>query len=283
MTTPAPPPVTVQLWAPGIDASFLVAGLRQAGLTVIEAPPESAVPVDVPLLVAYADPHGCCQQPDVEQAVAATLALVADLPRVLAPRRLCRLLNLGCLCIPAVVGWCIQPTTPVEQTFPHPFIEPSPLDALLALELLRRHPQFAASYLALEQHPLAAGQDRRPIDAHSAQRYERACRWDSLVQIRESHNQLQRDIRQLAQQLEPLQASQITCLDLQQQIHQLSSRLVQAEALKERCADLELSLQAQQQDLEVLGRRLTLLEGVLRAASGASKNLQLRLAQVLAS
>jgi hypothetical protein len=260
----------VQLWAPGIDASFLVAGLKQAGLTVIEAPPESAVPDDVPLLVAYADPLGCCLQPDVEQAVAATLALVADLPRVLAPRRLCRLLNLGCLCIPAVVGWCIQPTTPVEQTFPHPFIEPSPLDALLALELLRRHPQLAASYLALEQHPLAAGQDRRPIDAHSAQRYE-------------SHNQLQRDIRQLAQQLEPLQVSQITCLDLQQQIHQLSSRLVQAEALKERCADLELSLQAQQQDLEVLGRRLTLLEGVLRAASGASKSLQLRLAQVLAS
>jgi hypothetical protein len=59
--------------------------------------------------------------------------------------------------------------------------------------------------------------------------------------------------------------------------------LLQAEHLKERCGDLELSLQAQQLDLEVLGRRLSLLEGLLTAASGASQSLQVRLAQVLAA
>jgi hypothetical protein len=59
--------------------------------------------------------------------------------------------------------------------------------------------------------------------------------------------------------------------------------LAQAERLRDRCVDLELSLQAQQADLEVMGRRLTLLEGLLTAASGASKSLQIRLAQALAS
>jgi len=281
--TPTPPPVSVQLWAPGVDVSVLADGLRQAGILVVEATPEAIDQADGPLLLGYADPLGCCQQQDVHQAVAATVALVEDLPRFLAPPRPCRLLNLGCVCIPAVVAWCVQPTLPPEQVLPHRFPEPGPLDALLALELLRREPQLAASYLALEQHPLAASQDRRAIDAHYVQRYQWACRWESLVQVREQHSLLQRDIRQLAEQLEPLHASRLTCLDLQQQIQQLSFRLAQAELLKERCGDLELSLQAQQMDLEVLGRRLSLLEGLLTAASGASKSLQVRLAQVLAS
>jgi hypothetical protein len=281
--TPTPPPVSVQLWAPGVDASLLVAGLRQAGLTVREAPPESDVPPELPLLVGYVDPLGCCQQQDVEQAVAATAALVEGLPRLLAPSRPCRLLNLGCLCIPAVVAWCVQPTLSPEHVFPHCFPEPGPLDALLALELLRREPRLAAHYMALEQHPLAARQDQRAIDAHHVERYQWACRWESLVQAREQHNLLQRDICQLAEQLEPLHANRLTCLDLQAEIQRLSSRLLQAEHLKERCGDLELSLQAQQLDLEVLGRRLSLLEGLLTAASGASQSLQVRLAQVLAA
>jgi hypothetical protein len=273
----------VQLWAPCVDVSVLAAGLRQAGIMVLEAAPLEIDQAEWPLLLGYADPLGCCQQQDVHQAVAATAALVEDLPRLLAPPRPCRLLNLGCVCIPAVVAWCVQPTLPPEQVLPYRFPEPGPLDALLALELLRREPQLAASYMALEQHPLAARQDQRAIDAHYVQRYQWACRWESLVEAREQHNLLQRDIRQLAEQLEPLHSSRLTCLDLQEQIQQLSSRLVQAELLKERCGDLELSLQAQQLDLEVMGRRLCLLEDLLTAASAASKSLQIRLAQVLAS
>jgi hypothetical protein len=278
-----PSPVCVQLWAPGVDASVVAAGLRQAGLTVLEeAPDPGGAPAD-PLLVVYSDPLGCCQQPDVEQAVAATAALVDALPGLLGSSRPCRLLNLGCVCIPAVVAWCVQPTLTPEQVLPHRFPEPGPLDALLALELLRRKPQLADSYMALEQHPLAARQDQRVIDAHYAERYQGACRWESLVEAREHHNLLQREIRQLAEQVEPLYANRLTCLDLQEQIQRLTSRLAQAERLRDRCVDLELSLQAQQADLEVMGRRLTLLEGLLTAASGASKSLQIRLAQALAS
>jgi hypothetical protein len=280
---PVPLPVRVQLWTPGVDASVLSGGLRQAGLVVLEASPEQHAAPDVPLLLGYADPLGCCQQPDVEQAVAATTGLLEDLPRWLAPLRPCRLLNLGCVSIPAVVGWCVQPALPTGLAFQHRFPEPGPLDALLALELLRRHPHLAASYLALEHHPLAARQDQRAIDTQYLQRYEGACRWDSLLQARDQSNLLHRDIRQLAEQLEPLHASRLTCLDLQEEIQQLASRLALADQLIERCADLELTLQTQQQDLEAMGRRLSLLEGLLTSASGASRNLQVRLAQALAS
>lgn len=282
MTVSTLSPVTVQLWAPGVDASLLTTGLHQAGLMVQAIPHASAAQAELPLLVAYVDPLGCCQQKDVDLSVAATKALVEDLPRVLASSPTCRLLNLGCLCIPAVVGWCIQPSLPPEPALPHHFPEPMPLDALLALELLRREPQLASSYLALESHPLAAQLDRRTIDADYAQRYQRACRWESLVQSRDQHTLLQHDIRQLAAQLEPFQASRLTCLDLQAQIQRLSNQLEHAEQLKARCEDLELSLQAQQQDLEVMARRLNLLESLLRSASGASKSLQVLLAQALA-
>ena len=62
----------------------------------------------------------------------------------------------------------------------------------------------------------------------------------------------------------------------------LQARLQQADALQARCSELQLSLQAQQFDLEQLARRLALLEQLVSAGSEASLRLQGRLAQALA-
>jgi hypothetical protein len=278
-----PPPVCVQLWAPGVDASLLLCGLRHAGLTVVEASFDQPCADSQPLLLAYLDPLGCCQQQDVEQAVAASAALLDLLPQLGTSSRPCRLVNLACVSIPAVVGWCVQPTLTPQRDFTYRFADPATLDALLALELLRREPQLADRYLALEQHPLAALLDQRPIDAHPEQRYQKVCSWEALLQARQQHNRLLSDLRDLAEQLEPLHADRLAALDLREQVQHLSARLAQAEQLKQRCIELELSLHTQQLDLEVMSRRLALLEAVLSAASAASKGLQIRLAQALAS
>ena len=62
----------------------------------------------------------------------------------------------------------------------------------------------------------------------------------------------------------------------------LHGRLQQADVLQERCSELQLSLQAQQLDLEQLARRLALLEQLVSSGSEASLRLQGRLAQALA-
>jgi hypothetical protein len=278
-----PAALQVQLWAPGVDASPLVHGLGHAGVQVIEVDDEPWQTLEAPLLLAYTDPLGCCQQVDVQQAVAAGSLLLEALLRLHVPSQAVRLVNLGCVCLPAVVGWCVQPAAPLQLPFPHRFSEPGPLDALLALELLHREPQLAATYLALEQHPLAARLDQRPVDGHCAQRYRMACGWDALRDARDLHNRLLHDIRVLADQLEPFQSSRLSALSLQEQIQKLSFRLDEAESLRQRCSDLELSLQAQQLDLEIMARRLTLLETLVTASSEASIGLQVRLAQVLSA
>ena len=62
----------------------------------------------------------------------------------------------------------------------------------------------------------------------------------------------------------------------------LQARLVQADVLQGRCSELQLSLQAQQLDLEQLARRLALLEQLVSTGSDASLRLQGRLTQALA-
>lgn len=278
-----PAPLQVQLWAPGVDASPLVDGLGHAGVKVIEVDHEPRHTREGPLLLAYTDPLGCCQQVDVQQAVAACFLLLEALVRLRVPSQAVRLVNLGCVCLPALVGWCVEPAVPVQLPLPHRFSEPGALDALLALELLHREPQLAATYLALEQHPLAARLDQRPVDGQCEQRYRMACGWDALRDARDLHNRLLHDIRVLADQLEPLQSSRLSSLSLQEQIQKLSFRLDEAESLRQRCSDLELSVQSQQLDREAMARRLTLLESLVSASSEASMSLQVRLAQMLSA
>lgn len=273
----------VQLWAPGIDASPLLHSLGHAGVKVIEVDDEPVQTVEGPLLLAYTDPLGCCQQADVQQAVAACSVLLEALVRLHAPSQAVRLVNLGCVCLPALVGWCVQPAAPFQLPLPHRFSEPGPLDALLALELLQREPQLGATYLALEQHPLAARLDQRSVDGQYEQRYRMACGWDALRNARDLQNRLLHDIRVLADQLEPLQSSRLSSLDLREQIQKLSFQLDEAELLRQRCSDLELSLKAQQLDLETMVRRLISLETLVTAASEASLGLQVRLAQMLSA
>jgi hypothetical protein len=280
MTTAASP-LAVRLWSPGLDASSLAAGLGDAGVKVIEPVHAPEDFLAEPLLLAYTDPLGCCQQTDVEQALASCMDLLAALPHMQAVSSACRLVNLACVCVPDVVAWCVEPHAPPERPFPHCFPEPDPLHALLALELLRQHPRLAATYLSLEQHPLASLLDQRPVDANFEQRYQHACRWQALLEARDRQTQFERDIRLLAEQLEPLHATQLSCLDLQNKIQLLSARLDETALVRQRCADLEISLQAEQRDLETMTRRLSLLETLLMTATAASQSLQIRLAQCL--
>ena len=93
---------------------------------------------------------------------------------------------------------------------------------------------------------------------------------------------MEADLAELAVQLEPLQERQLEALALREQLALLQGRLQQADVLQERCSELQLSLQAQQLDLEQLARRLALLEQLVSAGGDASQRLQGRLAQALA-
>jgi len=190
--------------------------------------------------------------------------------------------NLACLSIPAVVAWCVEPLEPAECPLPHRFPEPDLLDALLALELLRRQPQIVDTYLALERHELSALLDQRSIDADCKQRYLDACRWEALLDARGRHAVLQREISALAQQLEPFRANRLHALELEEQIQELGSRLEHSQLLEQRFSDLEISFQVQQQEMEALARRLALMEALVSKASEAALTTQIRLAQAIA-
>jgi hypothetical protein len=274
--------LAVQLWAPGLDAAFLVEGLGQASLTVMERRPAASDPNNLPLLLVYTDPLGWCQQQQIDFAASTSAALLESLPGIVMGPRPCRLVNLACVSIPALVAWCVQPLEPVECPLPHRFSEPELLDALLALELLHRQPQIADTYLALERHELSAILDHRPIDAACRQRYQDACRWEALLDARGHHASLQREISALAQQLEPFHANRLHALALEEQIQELSARFEHSLVLEQRCSDLEISFQVQQQEMEVLARRLALLEALVSKASQASLTTQIRLAQAIA-
>lgn len=152
---------------------------------------------------------------------------------------------------------------------------------MMALELLRHHPSLADTYLALEAHELAALYDQRPIDSDFENRYRDACCWQSLLDARAQHNFLCEELSLLAQQVDPMRFNHQQNLDLQDQIQSLRRQIDQAEVLARHCSDLEITLQVQQQELEVLSRRLALLESLLGNACESAAVVQLKLSQIL--
>ena len=271
--------VQIQIWAPGLDASWLMGGLVQAHLQVLSLADPAEARAQLPLLLAYADPLGRLASQGAGEHDGALLAALPQLERAVSR---CRLVNLSCVALPALVAWCVEAgAAPPPEAVPR-FAAPDPFEALLAIAWLQEHPELLLAYRALEAHPLAAALDGRPPDLNCLERYQQAANLDALLAARQERVALEADLAELAQHLQPLQQQQLEALALREQLALLQARLVQADVLQERCSELQLSLQAQQLDLEQLARRLALLEQLVSSGSEASLRLQGRLAQALA-
>ncbi len=272
----------IQIWSPGLDAAAVVLGMTQAQLSPLLLSDLGGLQRDRPLLLLYADPWAWMEAAEPADPAAGCSALLAALHELLAAGQCCRLVNLSCLSLPALVAWCVDPASqPPSESTPC-FPEPDPCEALLAIKWLEAHPEQLQAYQALEAHPLAAALDQRPPDLNCLERYRQAASLDGLLQARHERAALEADLHELAAQLEPQQSQQLEALALREQLGLLQARLQEADALQARCSDLQLSVQAQQQDLEQLARRLALLEQLVGASSDASLRLQTRLAQTLA-
>ena len=272
----------IQLYAYGPAPLALSEHISHAGLQCTALSNLLEARRGLPLLLVYADPLEAIQ--DNRDAPSLTLAGV-PLDRLLdlqAAGIRCRLVNASCVSLPALVAWCMDPVMPIPNPVLPRFAAPDPFDALLTLGWLNEHPEHLEAYQALESHPLAAALDGRPPDLDCLARYQQAANLDALLAARQERAALEADLVELVQQLAPLQERQLEAMALHQQLDLLQARLRQADALQERCSELQLSLQAQQLDLEQLARRLALLEQLVSAGSDASQRLQGRLAQALA-
>ena len=191
-------------------------------------------------------------------------------------------MNLSCVALPALVAWGVEAgAAPPPEAVPR-FAVADPFEALLAIAWLQEYREHLQAYQALEAHPLAAALDGRSPDLDCLARYQLAATLDALLAARQERAALEADLAELAQQLAPLQERQLEALALREQLALLQGRLQQAAVLQGRCSELQLSLQAQQLDLEQLARRLALLEQLVSSGSEASLRLQGRLAQALA-
>ncbi len=275
----------VQVWAPGLESSALctelVAGLERAHLQVLRRPSADSLHGDSPALLLYADPLVRLLTSERQADGRDDRQLFSALPALLAAGIPCRLVNLSCAVIPALVAWAIDPGGDVQAAWRCALPEPDPLDALLALQCFSAHDEPLLAYRALEEHPLAAGLDHRPPDGQCLERYQRAASLPGLLQARRDRRTLEADLQDLASQLEPLRHQELESLALRDQVDLLQARLQEAAALQARCSDLQLSLQAQQQDLEQMARRLALLEGLVSEAAEASRRIQAALARGL--
>ena len=269
----------IQIWAPGLDAAWFTDGLVQAHLQVLPLADPAQARAELPLLIVYADPLGRLASQGAGEHDG---SLLAALPQLERSASRCRLVNLSCVALPALVAWAVDPGAGVPAEALPRFVAPDPFEALLAIAWLQEHPEHLQAYQALEAHPLAAALAGRPPDLDCLGRYQQAANLDALLAARQERAALEADLAELAQQLAPLQERQLEALALREQLALLQARLQQADALQERCSELQLSLQAQQLDLEQLARRLALLEQLVSAGSDASQRLQGRLAQALA-
>jgi len=271
--------VQIQIWAPGLDAAWVDDGLVQARLQVLPLADSGEASTELPLLIVYADPLGRLASQDAGEQDGALLAALPQLERSVAR---CRLVNLSCVALHDLVAWCVDSGSALLGEHPSSFAVPDPFEALLAMAWLQEHPAQLQAYQALESHPLAAALDGRPPDLECMGRYRQAANLDALLAVRQERVALEADLEELVKQLAPLQEQQLEALALREQLALLQARLQQADALQERCSELQLSLQAQQLDLEQLARRLALLEQLVSSGSEASLRLQGRLAQALA-
>jgi hypothetical protein len=278
---PSVPPASVQLWAPSLNVQHFRSGLIAASVDVLDVKDLGEFSPGLPLLLVYADPGLLASQLDCDKAAADICELVTLLPSLGASMVPYRLVNLACVHVPSIVGWCIQQNVSSSPESIFAFSRPGPLQALLGLELLRRHPALETAYLALEQHPYASPLDCRHPDRSFLDRYHTACAWDALLEAREEQVLLDRELRELSLKFGTRESQQLIIHRQSEQLQDLAYRLEEADSLRNSCVENTLVIQAQQGDLEVLSRRLAMLEGLLRQASKASLAIQSRFAQLL--
>ncbi|MGL6134311.1 MAG: hypothetical protein ACRC1L_09015, partial [Prochlorococcaceae cyanobacterium] len=164
----------VEIWAPGLDGEPVAAALSAARLPVRECSTLEQAGGEGPLLLVYGDPLTLLplrQLPGypgdsaaaAEGAVQPYQSLLAAIPGLEQGPRPWRLVNLACLCPPALVAWCVQPyVAPPQPEVTYGFAQPDALDALVAVQWLEEQPQLLMTYLSLERHPAAAALDHRP-------------------------------------------------------------------------------------------------------------------------
>lgn len=285
-TSPPVPTPHAQLWAPGIDASWLLDGFSQARLQLQPIADPGAAAPGLPLLLAYGEPASWPQLLEPSPGPFGVEAVAEALPRLLESDRPCRLVNLSCTAVPTLVAWCLEPSSAIRSQIAPRFVHTNPLDALLALELLQRKACLLAAYQRLEQHPCAAALDGRPADLEPLERYRQATEPSALRRQRLLQRHLDTELDMLTTQLQELQLEQLEGLERRELLKALRERLTQAEAAVEQfschASDLELSLEAQQADFRVVLHRLSALEQVLANGAQASQRLQRRLPQLLA-
>lgn len=271
----------IQLYAYGASPLALSERIFHAGLQCRALNDLSEAHPGLPLLLVYAEPLDTLWENDNFPSSAVVGALLERLPDLQAAGVRYRLVNVSCVSVPGLVAWSVDPTSPIPDQAPARFVIPDPFDALLALEWLKEHLEYLQAYQALESHPLAAALDGRSPDLDCLARYRQAASLDALLAARQERAALEGELAELSEQLFPLRGQQLEALILREQLDLLQARLQQADILQDRCIELQLSLQAQQFDLEQLARRLALLEALVGAGSHASLRLQDRLAQAL--
>lgn len=273
----------VQLWAPGQNVEVLISRLSEAGILSIEIEElDTALPA-TPLLLLYAEPALWIRWQAPERAEPATKAVVEGLSSLFVHSGPFRLVNVACLSIPMLVGWCIDPRSKVVPALPCSILGPRALEAILALKLLQRHQDLAGFYLALERHPHSASLDGRPPDLGFVQRYNAASSSEYLLAALAEQDACERELVTLARRLSHHESDRADRFVLEEAIQELTARLEELDVLRDRCSDLQLSLQAQQADLEVVSRRMALLQDLISVASAATTTIQLRMSQVSAT
>lgn len=271
----------IQLYPYGASPVALSRRISHTGLRSRVLSDLSDVRPGFPLLVLYCDPLEAIRT-DGDASFPAPVGVLLEHLSALKQAGVCfRLVNVSCASIPGLVGWCVDPSAPIPDQAVARFAIPDPLEALVALEWLNEHQVHLQAYHSLEAHPWAAALDGRAPDVDCLGRYRQAASLDALLGARQERIALEADLAELAAQLEPARDQQSETVALREQIAFLQARLHEADALEERCSELQLSLQAQQLDLEQMARRLALLEELVGGGSDASLRLLDRLAQAL--
>ncbi|MFM7452680.1 MAG: hypothetical protein ACKO1V_01715, partial [Cyanobium sp.] len=221
----------IQIWAPGLDVARLADGLMQAHLHVLPLACPAEDSAQLPLLIVYCEPLGRLAAPTPEAASVHDAALLAALPKLKGFGGRCRLVNLACVALPALVAWCVDVDAAPPAEAQARFAVPDPFEALLAMAWLHEHPGQLQAYQTLESHPLAAALDGRPPDLECMGRYRQAANLDALLAVRQERVALEADLEELAKQLAPLQEQQLEALALREQVALLLARLQQRHLL----------------------------------------------------
>ncbi|MFM7360948.1 MAG: hypothetical protein ACKO25_03840, partial [Cyanobium sp.] len=139
----------IQIWIPGLDAAWFADGLEQAHLQVLALSEPEAVSAHLPLLIVYCDPLGRLGTQGSKMTAEPDAAILVALTKLERSAFRCRLVNLSCVALPALVAWCVDSGSALLGEHPSSFAVPDPFEALLAMAWLQEHPGQLQAYQTL--------------------------------------------------------------------------------------------------------------------------------------